>query len=174
VADFGDKPYGLEELVLVPLPTGTAVTLPIGRMLKFKERVKSGELEGDDKVAATVARVTAVEWELEAGGVSLEAWALMTGRTVVSSGSTPNRTVTLEGDAPKSYPYFKIYGKAVGEGSDNIHCKVFKAKVMDGIEGSFQNGEFFITSCKGIGIADSTGKAYEFVQNETAADLPAS
>ena len=170
---FGDKPFGLRDVKLTSIDGTVQVDLPASRTLKFSERIRSGELTGDDSVVAVVAFAEAVEWELEAGGISLEAYALMTGRTATAAGTTPNQTVTLTGSAGDAFPYFKIYGKAIGEGSDDIHCKIFKAKVTK-IEGTFQEGEFFVTSCSGIAVDDGTNGIFEFVQNETAADLPSS
>jgi hypothetical protein len=141
--------------------------------MSFSERVRSGELSGDDAVKAVAAYAEAVEWELENGGISLEAWALLTGRTATESGSTPNQTNTLTGSAGDSFPYIKIYGKSLGEGDDDIHCKIYKAKVTS-LEGTFQEGEFFVTSCSGVAIDDGSNGIFDFVQNETAASLPES
>ena len=141
------------------------------RTLSFSERVRSGELSGDDSLVAVVAFAEAVEWELEAGGISLEAYALITGRTATTAGTTPNQTTTLGGEAGDAFPYFKIYGKSLGEGVDDVHCKLFMAKLTS-IEGSFKEGEFYVTSCSGVAVDDGTNGIFEFVQNETATDLP--
>ena len=170
---FGDKPFGLRDVKLTPIGSGSQVDLPSSRTLKFSERVTSGELKGDDKLAAVVAYSEAVEWSLEAGGISLEAYALMTGRTATTAGTSPNQTTTLTGNAQDSFPYFKIYGKSVGDGSDDIHVKLFKCKLTS-IEGTFQGDEFFVTSAEGIAVDDGTNGLFEFVQNETATSLPSS
>lgn len=171
MAGYGDKPFGLQAVKIVK--GATVSTLPVAQTLKFKERVKSNELPGNDRIAAVNAIVEAVEWELEAGGISLEAYALMTGRTVEVDGVSPAETTTLTGNAGQVYPYFKIYGKVMGVDADDIHVKIFKAKLTEGLEGTFGNGEFFVTSCKGIAVDDGTNGIWEFVQNETAAELPA-
>lgn len=170
---YGDKPFGLRDVKLTNIAGTTQVDLPASRTLSFTERVRSGELSGDDKIVGVAAFAEAVEWELEAGGISLEAYALMTGRTATEAGTTPSQTNTLTGEGAEAFPYFKIYGKSLGEGDDDIHCKFFKAKLTGNIEGSFQDGEFFVTSCSGIAIDDGTNGLWEFIQNETAADLPA-
>lgn len=175
MAGYGDKPFGLRDVKLTNLAGTTQVDLPVGRILSFKERVKSGELSGDDQIAAVVAMSEAVEWSLEAGGISLEAYALMTGRSVATAGSSPNETTTLTGDSQEAFPYFKIYGKSVSEdATSDIHCLIFKAKIMEAPEGQFQDAEFFVTKCSGIGIDDGTNGVFDFVQNETSAALPAS
>lgn len=171
---YGDKPFGIRDIKITDISGSTQVDLPSSQTLTFRERGKSGELSGDDKTSALVSRADVIEWELEAGGISLEAYALMTGRTATSSGSTPNRTNTLTGEATEQFPYIKIYGKAIGDGSDDIHVKIWKAKVMGPLEGSFQDGEFFVSQCSGVGIDDGSNGIFDIVQNETAANLPAS
>jgi hypothetical protein len=172
MTNFGDKPFSLNEVKLTNLANTVQVDLPTPQVLSFSERVISEELAGGGKIAAVATQSIGVDWSLGGGGISLEAYALLTGRTVSSVGSTPNQTKTLTGDNPKSFPYIRIYGKSLGEGDDDVHCKIYKAKLTKAMEGRFEYGKFFITSCNGIGVADSSGKAYEFVQNETAADLP--
>lgn len=169
---FGDKPFGLKDVKLVPAGGGTAVDLPSAQRLSFTERTISGELRGDDSLVSVVGISEAVEWELEAGGISLEAYALMTGRTISASGTTPNQSKTLTGQAGKHYPYFKVFGKSVGDAStDDVHVLLHKCKLTE-ISGEFADGEFFVTSCQGIAIDDGTNGIFDIVQNETADDLP--
>jgi hypothetical protein len=163
-------PYGVRELKLVPT-SGSAVTLPWAMMMKFKETTSTNELKGDDKVVASVTVLESVEWELEAGGISLEAYALMTGRTLTNAGTTPSQTQTMKGSAGDSFPYFKLYGKVIADTGD-IHIKFYKLKVEE-IEGEFKGEEFMVTKCSGKGIdaGGSTG-IFEIVRNETATALP--
>jgi hypothetical protein len=173
MSGYGEKPFGIRDIKLTPIESGSQVDLPNERTLSFRERLVNGELRGAGKTVAVVAEVDAVEFELEAGGISLEAYALMSGRTATPSGSTPNRTNTLSGAGAERYPYFKIYGKSLGDGDDDIHVKLRKCKLTGGIEGRLQDGEFWVTNCSGVCIDDGTG-IWDIVQNETAADLPAS
>lgn len=172
MAGYGDKPFGVRDIKIVG-NSGAAVDLPNARTLSFNERVRSGELSGDDKTVAVVAYADAVEWTLEAGGISLEAYAELTGRTLTASGSTPNRTNTLEGVGADIFPYVKLYGKSIGDTIDDVHVKIWKAKVTN-IQGQLADGEFFVTSCQGVAINDATNGLFDIVQNETAANLPAS
>lgn len=172
--DFGRKPFGLHEVLLTDMDGSDQTALPASRVLKFKERVKSAEFTGDDRLQGVHTISEAVEFELEAGGISLEAYARMTGRTMEQAGSTPNRTRTLTGAGAEPYPYFKIYGRVLDDGLGDIHVQLFKCKLTEPMEGSFQYGEFFVNSCKGIAIDDDTNGIFEFVQNETSDDLPSS
>lgn len=172
MAGFGDKPYGLREVKIKPVG-GTIQVLPVARQLTFREMVTSATLRGDDVIKSVVAFSEGVEWTLEAGGISLECYGALTGRVPVTTGVTPNRTVTLTAEGGDAFPWITIWGKALGDGGDDIHCKIMKAKVT-ALEGRFQNQEFYVTSCSGIAVADASNEAFEFVQNETAAALPTS
>lgn len=167
------KPFGLRDIKIVPLPSGTPIDLPNAQTMTFKERLTSGEMRGDDATQAVVAITDALEWELEAGGISLEAFAAMTGRTLAATGTTPAQKNTLTANAGDTYPYFKVYGKSVADTGDDIHVLVYKAKLVDAIEGEFADGEFFVTKCSGIAVTNGT-KIYELVHNETATTLPVS
>ena len=166
------RAFGLRDLKVVKLPGTTVVDLPYAMTMTFKERLTSGELRGDDATKAVVAITDAVEWELEAGAISLEAWAAMTGRTVALTGTAPSQVNTFTASAGDVYPYFKVYGKSVGDGADDVHVLIWKAKCTGGIEGEFKDGEFWVTKCSGIAVDDGTNGIFDIVQNETAAALP--
>lgn len=177
MSGYGDKPFALVEVVLVPFngaELGTPVQLPSSRTLKFKVRVKSGEFVGDSRLQAVATIEEGVDWELEAGGISLEALAALTGRDLTSEGTTPNRKLTFNGAGAHFYPYVKIFGKSLGDGPDDIHVVIYKAKVVESFEGTFGYGEFLATAIKGIGVDDGTNGIYDFIQNETAAELETS
>lgn len=167
------KPFGLRDIKIVPLPSGSPIDLPNAQTMSFTERLTSGELRGDDATQSVVAIADALEWELEAGGISLEAYAAMTGRTITLAGTTPAQKNTLLANAGDVFPYFKIYGKSVSDGADDVHVLIYKAKLTDNIEGEFADGEFFVTSCSGIAVTNGT-KTFEIVHNETATALPVS
>lgn len=171
IAGYGTYPFGLRQIIIVNAAGTSYTKLPAAQTLKFGERIVSEELPGNDQISALVSFTDAVEWELEHGGISLEAYAMLTGRTVTPSGTTPNQVNTMNARGAANMPYFKIYGKALGEGLDDIHVKLPKCKITDTIEGEFANGGFFITKCKGIALDNGTS-LFEFVQNETAASLP--
>lgn len=167
---FGDKPFGLNE---VKLKKGaTVVTLPVAQKLTLKERVRGGEMSGDDKIASVVAISEAFDWELEAGGIALDALALLTGRTATTSGTAPAQTMTLSSASGQSFPYILIFGKSVGDNGDDIHVKVWKAKVME-LSGEFADNAFYVTKCTGIAIGDSANgnKIVDFIQHETATSI---
>ena len=169
---YGNRPYGLRDLKVTNLAGTLQEDLPAAQTLQFKERIKSGELEGDDALLAIVAVSQGAEWSLEAGGISLAAWGIMTGRTPTTGGASPAETYSVVGNAGDVYPYFKLYGRAISEdAASDIHCKLFKAKIKS-LEGTFKNGEFWVTKCDGWAVDDGVSGVFEFIQNETAATLP--
>jgi len=169
---YGDMPFGLREIKLVR--GATVVSLSAAIELKFKENLVGGRLRGNDSIKASVAFGDNIEWDLSAGGIPLDGYAVMTGRTMTTTGTTPSRVTTGTLKAGDVMPYFKIYGKAIGPSGDDTHAKMFNCKLdADGLEGSFKDGEFVVVKCKGISLDLGDGNGYiQIVQNETATTLP--
>lgn len=168
--NFGQAAFGLRQVKLTDTAGGTVVYLPSAMMLHFTEKTQSADFTADGVWVAARTIPVGVEWELEAGGISLEAYAKMTGRTAAQAGSTPNRTVTMVGDGGTDFPYFRVYGQAVDDVTGDVHCVIYRCKVQE-LEGTLRNGEFFVTSCAGIGVEDTTNGIFAFVQHETKVAL---
>lgn len=170
-------PYGLRDVKLTPIASdgslGTAVDLPVAQTLSFSEAEEFEELRGDDVVVALRGKGPKVEWELEAGGISLEAWAVLTGGTVQDAGSTPNQTKTFTKLVTDSRPYFQIEGRSINDVDGDTHVKIIKCKVTGSLEGEFADGQFFVTSCDGEGIGNDSDELYVITWNETAAAITA-
>lgn len=166
-------PFGLRDVRLFPLNSagarGTGVDLPVSRTFSFKETVSSEQLEGDDIVQAIHDYQPIVEWELESGGISLEAYAVLAGGTVTATGTTPAQVKTYSKLTSNSRPYFEVEGQAISDSGGDMHCVVYRCKADGDLEGSFENGSFMMTKCagKGLGRTDNA-KLYDFIQNETA------
>lgn len=170
---YGDKPFGIREVKVKAKTEGaTTVALSNSQLFKFTERIVSAELKGDDEVKGIVAFPDTVEFEMDEGGIPLEAWAVMTGRTASETGTTPNRTKTLQ-VTNSVLPYFELYGRSVGEGIDDVYVHIPYAKLTGAPSGEFKLGSFYVGKSKGMAKADpDTHMLYEIVQEETAADLP--
>jgi hypothetical protein len=170
---YGDKPFGLRDVKVTNIAGTVQADLPAAQTLTVRPRLTTGELIGDDALKAVVSMVQAAEWTLSAGGISLAALAIITGQATSVSGSTPTEKTTLNLGAGDSLPYFKIYGKSMGDGSDDVHVKFYKCKCTS-LEGQFQNGQFWITQCSGVAMDDDSNGVIDIIQNETATALPAS
>ena len=95
----------------------------------------------------------------------------MTGHTYAATGVTPDQVGTLEADSNR-YPYFQIFGKSLGDETDDIHIKIYKAKLTSGLKGSFKYGEFMANEMEFMAVRVA-GKAFDLVVNETATTLEA-
>lgn len=173
-------PYGLREVKLTPMGAGgatpgTAIKLPIARTFEFADTEEFNQLRGDDGVAASHGNGTVVNWSLESGGISFEAYAAMAGGVVSTTGVTPNVVKTYSKKVTDARPYFKVRGRSLGDTGGDVHGLVYRCKATGDIGGSFGDGEFFLTSAEGEGYgsleAGQTDKAYDFIGNETATPL---
>lgn len=165
-----NKPFGLKQIKLVNNADTVAIDLPAALELEFEETVVSGEFFGNDELQGLVTQPLGIKGKFKAGGIPLNAYALMTGHTYELTGSTPNQVGTLEGDSA-TFPYFKVYGKSLGDDGDDVHVKLLKVKLTGSPKGSFKRGEFFMLEAEFAGVKVD-GKAYDMVANETAAALP--
>lgn len=171
------QPYGLRDVKLTPLGAdgstpGTAVDLPASQTFKFSESEDFEDLRGDDKLIAQHGSGPVINWELESGGISLEAYAVMAGGTVTTSGTTPNIKKTYKKSALQQRPYFKAEGQAISDNGGDLHGIVYKCKATDDLEGEMADASFWVSSAGGIGLASTesghTDDLYDFVHNETA------
>ena len=168
MAGYGDLPFGLRQIALYNADGTGKVLLPAALMLHVTPLLHTARFEAEGMLVGAAGFVAGAEWELEAGGLSLEALAKLTGDTAALAGSTPNRTLTLSAAAGDATPYLRIYGRAVSEAGD-VLCRLYRCKV-EAMEGTFRDGEFWVTYAKGVAASDGT-RVFEFVQEETAAAL---
>lgn len=174
-------PYGLREVKVTPLGAdgatpGTAVKLPFMQTLEFKESEDFQTLRGDDADQATHGSGPHLEWSLESGGLPLEAYAVINGGTVTTSGVTPALKKTYSKSISDQKPYFKMEGQVISDNGGDVHGLVYRCKVTGNIGGTFQDGGFYTTGADGVGYgsleATKVGKLYDFVNNETAIAIP--
>lgn len=164
-------PFGLRDVKLKSINAagalGSAVDLPVARTLSFSDTEDFEELRGDDQVVASHGNGVVQEWELEAGGISLEAYAIMAGGSVTTTGVTPNQKKTYSKSITDSRPYFFAEGQAISDNGGDMHGVLYYCKADGDLEGEFADGQFFLTAASGKGYANAAGKVYDFVQNET-------
>lgn len=174
-------PFGLRDVQFVPYTDFTATTLddtlvdlPYARTLSFSESEDFEDLRGDDQLVTTHGSGSWVEWELEAGGISLEAWAVLSGGIVTVSGTGSTLKKQYRKKVLEQKPWFAIIGQSISDAGGDIHCIIYRAKVTDSLEGEFGDQEFFLTSGSGKGygswrpeadVAGEYGTVYDFVQH---------
>ena len=168
-------PYGLRQVVLFPLSSagvvGTGVPLPASQTFSFSEEEEFQTLRGDDRDVAIHGRGPKCSFDLEAGGISMEAWQVLTGGTIAETGTTPAQVKKFTKKTTDARPYFKVEGRSVNDVDGDTHIEVMKCKITDTLEGEFADGEFFVTSCSGEGIGDANDDLYIISWNETAAEI---
>lgn len=163
---MGEFAFGLRELKVTDSGGQGAVALPASLLLHVTERIEAEEFWSEGTLIGVAALTTAVEWELESGGIPLGAWSLLTGRTRTVSGLGSGQTVSLSAAQGIAFPAVRIYGRALAAEGGDVHCKIYEA-VLTAIEGTFRVGEFWVTSCAGVAIGQG-GRFYEFAQHVTA------
>lgn len=165
--------YGLRDIKLTTIDGVTQVDLPASQTLTWSEEFVNASLKGDDKTVSTVGFLDKLSWNLSAGGISLEALSIITGKTVTTTGTTPNRVQEITRQAGDNSPYFKIYGRALGDNSDGVHVLIKKAKLTS-LQGNLQGENFYISQCSGEAIGDDSDDLYDIKKLETDAALPSS
>lgn len=169
-------PYGLRDVQLTPLgpdgkTPGTKVDLPVSRTFSFSETESYEELDGDDAPQATHGAGPVVEWSLEGGGISLEAWAVLAGGTVTTTGITPAQIKSYSKHTSDVRPYFKAEGQSISDSGGDFHQRVYRCKADGSLEGEQAYGAFWLSKASGKGYGSletgSLGSLYDFVQNET-------
>lgn len=182
MADDLALPYGLRDTKITPYTDVAATTLdttaldnPNARTMSFSEAEDFEELRGDDKVIAIRGKGASVEWEMEHGGISLDAYKNMAGGTVVTAGITPSVITTYTKKVTDQRPYFKSEGQAINDNGGDFHAVLYKCRASDSLEGELADGAFWLTSASGQSLPSLiTGLEdvlYEFVINETVTDI---
>jgi hypothetical protein len=169
-------PFGLREVVLRPIDSagvvGAGVKLPAARTFSFSETEDFEELKGDDVTQASHGAGPVVEWDLEAGGISIAAYKVMAGGTSADTGVTPVTVRTYTKKRTDARPYFEVEGRAISDSGGDVRCVVFRCKADGSLEGEFGNGAFFLTAASGKGYGDeTTDELYQFIHSETATPI---
>lgn len=172
-------PFGLRDIKLSTLTAagvkGTGVDLPNSRTLSFEEAEDFEELRGDDKVVTRRGKGPSVEWELEAGGISLEALVVINGGTLTVSGTTPDTVKTYSKKATDQRPDFFAEGQSISEGGGDFHTVLYRCKADGGVTGEMADSSFWLTGASGTAFPSravaTLDALYDFIQNETATDI---
>jgi hypothetical protein len=168
-------PFGLRDVKIYPFldVQGTILAnegfdLDNAQTFSFADTEDFVDLRGDDELKASHGNGAQVNWTLEAGGVSLQIWAIFTGGQIIETGVAPNRVITLRKCSDDARPYFQVRGLSVSENGGDMEGVVYRAKCTGDIAGQFADGAFFITSADGQGLSiPGTRLLYDFIQHET-------
>jgi IPT/TIG domain len=183
-------PYGLRDVKLIKYPTlaantfgSTLVDLPVARTFSFTDTEDFEELRGDDTLITSHGQGAQVEWELESGGISFEAYAILAGGTITESGISPNQVKRFRKKTTDQRPFFIVVGLAISDSGGDFQAVVWRCRSTDDIEGELSDGEFLIPGASGTGfgclVSGNVGgtevldSAYDFIQRETIGAIAA-
>lgn len=159
---------------------GTLVDVYSVQLYSVQSQTTNAELTGDDSITAVHAIARSAQIQLRFGSVQLGVLEVLTGKTLQSSGATPNIRREMLFDN-HNFPYFGLVGKAnAAEGaSSETHLAVCKVKVMEGFQVSFEYGAFSIPEITAMAVPDpdytpAANTIFHIVQYEsgTAVALP--
>lgn len=176
-------PFGLRMVKITPYTDATAtvlagasIQLPNSRTFSFTETEDFEQLRGDDTLVAVHGNGPIVNWELEAGGYSMEAVQAIYGGTITTTGSTPNRVKKLRKLRTDQRPYFKVEGQVISDSGGDVHIVVHRCKASGDLDGEFADGQFWLTGASGQGLPSlvvaDLNTVWDFVQNETITSIP--
>jgi hypothetical protein len=183
-------PYGLRDVKLIQYPTleatsfGSVLTdLPIARTFSFNDTEEYTDLRGDDALQTSHGQGSQAEWEIESGGISFAAHAILAGGTVVETGISPNQVKRYRKKSTDQRPFFTAAGQAISDNGGDFKSYVWRCRSTGNVEGELADGEFLIPSMSGTGFPckvagnvaglEILDSVYDFVQSETIAGITA-
>lgn len=174
--------FGLRDIKLTPYADaggnilGTvSYDLPNAQTLSFSETEDYTDLRGDDRLVATHGAGAQVDWSLEAGGVSLTIWAILSGGQRIVSGLSPNRVERMIKRSSDARPYFRIDGQSMSDSGGDLWGRIYRAKCNGDLSGDLGDGNFQITNASGVGLPLNDEKndlLYEWIRHETKTAIP--
>lgn len=174
-------PYGANDLKLTQYTDtlgmvlgATSVDLPYLQHLNFTEAEEFQELRGDDKLITTRGRGSQVNWDIEAGGISSQAWAVLTGGSVIERGLEPLREIEVRKRATQPRPYFRIDGKIISDSGGDVLVRIYRCRANGDITANFADGEFTTSQIAGVGVPlldDTNDLLYSIFIRETSLAL---
>lgn len=176
-------PYGLRDCKITPYTSlartalaASSIDLPNSQTFTFTETEDFEDLRGDDKLITSHGKGPVLEWDLESGGILLDAYAAIAGGTITDSGVTPNQIRTYRKLVTDVRPFFKLEGQAISDSGGDFHCVVYASRASKDLKGEFKDGSFMIPGASGISfgslVSGQTDRLYDFVQNETTTAIP--
>lgn len=175
-------PYGLRQLMLTPYTDaqGTALgntsyPLPVAMTLGFSETEQYDELRGDDVLVAVHGRGPQVDWSLEAGGMDITCWSLLSGGSVIEEGVAPNRVTRMRKSGDDQRPYVRIDGRAISDSGGDMKSRIYRCKANGRLQADLRGGAFQTSRIDGVGlpmVGDGGRWLYEFVRSEQESAIP--
>lgn len=162
VASLGNpdsKPYGLHRLWITPYTDAdgsilgdTSYRMPLARTLAATENEDTDTLDGDDKAAAAIqGKGSTISGTLEAGGLDLTTFAIITGAQLIESGLGPTLKRTVRKRGSDQRPYWRVEGQIISNGGGDNVLRIFRCKANGKIAFDAKYGAFMIPSTDFLG-----------------------
>lgn len=175
-------PYGIRQIRLTPYldAQGTCLAdvsypLPVAMTLGFSETEQYDELRGDDVLVAVHGRGPQVDWSLEAGGMNMTCWSLLSGGSVIEEGVAPTRVTRMIKSGDDLRPYVRIDGRAISDSGGNLKTRIYRCKANGRLQADLRGGAFQTSRIDGVGlpmVGDGGRWLYEFIHDETDSAIP--
>lgn len=152
---------------------GAAQDVPSINLYVTEIQTVNAQLEGDARISDTHGRIVSARLRLRMGGVNFGVLSLLTGRSAVLSGSTPNRRQTLD-IKNENFPYFGVCAQSKHtQGGGDTHIFLPKVKVMEGFTFQFEYGAYTIPEITAMAIVDEDYQdvLVRFINNETVSPV---
>jgi hypothetical protein len=174
-------PYGVRDTKLTQYAdsAGTvlgtvSVDLPYMQHLNFTEAEEFTELRGDDRLITTRGKGSQVNGDIEAGGLSVAVWSVITGGSVIATGLTPNRVLEIRKRATTSRPFWRADGKVISDSGGDILVRIYRCRANGDIQANFQDGNFATSQIAFLGMPlldDSNDLIYSIFRRETSSTI---
>lgn len=176
------KPYGLNRVWITPyLDTDgtvlgpTSYRLPIARTLAFTEKEDTDTLDGDDKASVAVqGKGATVDGSLEAGGLDMMCFAIITGGQLIESGAGPTLKRSILKRGSDQRPYWRAEGQSLSNGGGDNVARIFRCKANGNISFDMKYGAFMVPSVAFVGTpmpSDDGDYLWEIDYNATKTTL---
>lgn len=178
--NYADVVFTLTGLKVAPWLVGnsyspTAVDLGYPSELSFTIQADADQIKALGMLVELLSVITHVEGKIKNAALDSEASYVMTGHATTSSGSTPNRTGTIDYIAGGAgMPYFGVVGSLAGLNGSNLLVGIRKAKLNMPPAMVVEQNKFRMadTDFKGVVPDTTTGKLFRLRKYETAGSIP--
>lgn len=176
------KPYGLHRVWITgytdvdgTILSNVSYRLPLAQTLAFTESEDFDTLNGDDKSAVAIAgKGATVDGSLEAGGLDIMTFSLITGAQLIESGIEPNVKRVLRKRGSDMRPYFRVEGQVLSNGGGDNVGRIFRCKANGKIQADMKYGTFMVPSIDFQGTpmpGDDDDYLWEIEYNEQKSTL---
>jgi hypothetical protein len=152
----------------------TSVDVPIMQHLNFTEAEEFTELRGDDRVITTRGKGSQVNGDIESGGLPIAVWAVITGGSVIATGTTPNRLIELQKRATTARPFWRVDGKIISDSGGDVLVRIYRCRANGDIQANFQDGDFQTSQIAFVGLPlmdDTNDLIYSIFRRETSTSI---